>query len=113
MSLKIYASFTKGFKKCFIIGMAKEVPETHANLKIFLNENGIKSLCCLFSMDFKALREALGMQSCAAKFPCAYCHATSPFDAPATMRSFKSLKENYQAYKELVGSLTPLENYTL
>ena len=96
-----------GVMRTMVIAIAMEVPETHANLKIFLTLSKVIQLSCTFAMDFKCMREALGMQSCASKFSCAYCHGTAPFEVPATMRTFKNLKENLFTYNALVELLGP------
>ena len=59
------------------------------------------------------MREALGMQSCASKFSCAYCHGSAPFLEPATMRTFKNLQENHKVYLALIELHGPVRGHAL
>ena len=102
-----------GVMRTHVIAIAMEVPETHANLRIFLDLSNVVRLSCTFAMDFKCMREALGMQSCASKFSCAYCHGSAPFLVPATMRTFKNLKENHAVYLALIELHGPVAGHAL
>ena len=94
-----------GVKKAFLIGVAKDVPEAYANLKHFLNVDGLQRLDCLFMMDYKCVRECFGMQTCAAKYSCPFCEGKAPFIEKARMRTFKNLRENYEGYAALVEKI--------
>ena len=59
----------------------------------------------------KATRISLGMQGCSATYSCSYCYGKAPFDEPAELRTFKSINEDYEAFKALVELYGPEEAY--
>ena len=51
------------------------------------------------------------MQGCSATYSCSYCYGKAPFDEPAELRTFKSINEDYEAFKALVELYGPEEAY--
>ena len=77
--------------------------ETHANIERLMQEFSCDFFKFLIG-DNKILRQGYGMQTCSSKFGCVWCHASSPynFDENFTLRTFKSLRENYELFQQLV-----------
>ena len=91
-----------GVKKTFCVGIVKDVPETHSNCKRLLKNVCLKKFGFMLG-DLKIVRMCYGMQPCSAKFSCPWCHATAPYDQKTyKLRTFKSLRDNYNGFKDLV-----------
>ena len=92
-----------GAKKCFVTGIVENMPENYENVKCLLKELGTQLFSFIIG-DNKIIRILYGMQSCAATFSCCWCHATAPYDKPSyKLRTFKSLKENSEAYQKFLA----------
>ena len=84
------------------VGIVKNVPETHNNLVSMLDGFNLKKFGFMLG-DLKIVRMVYGMQPCSAKFSCPWCHATAPYDQKTyKLRTFKSLRDNYNGFKDLV-----------
>ena len=92
-----------GVRKTFILGLVHAMPETHANIERLMQEFSIDFFSWLIG-DNKILRQGYGMQTCSSKFGCVWCHASSPYNYEEnfTLRTFKSLRENYELFQQLV-----------
>ena len=92
-----------GVKKTFCIGWVLGMPETYNNLEKILAEFNTDFFSWLIG-DNKILRQGYGMQPCSSKFGCVWCHASSPYDFEEnyTLRTGKSLRENYEKFQKLV-----------
>lgn len=64
-----------GVRRCLIIGILEDVPETHYNVKKLLDVLDIKpeDVDLTFTTDLKLLNILLGMQGHSASHSCAYC----------------------------------------
>ena len=81
------------------------MPECYDNVKVLLNILGTEYFNFVIG-DNKILRIVFGMQSNSATFSCTWCHATAPYDKDFYfLRTFKSLKENFTAYQNLVNEI--------
>ena len=79
------------------------MPENYQNIAILLSDLATDYFSFIIG-DNKIIRILYGMQSCAATFACCWCHATAPYDQDTyKFRTFKSLRENADAYQALVA----------
>ena len=92
-----------GVKKTFCIGWVLGMPETYNNLEKILAEFNTDFFSWLIG-DNKILRQGYGMQPCSSKFGCVWCHASAPygFEENFTLRTGKSLRENFEKFEKLV-----------
>ena len=76
-----------GVKKLIILGIVEDIPENYDNAKIVFEALNLTLLDFCLSSDLKLINIICGIQSHSAKYPCAWCIATSPYDKPAPLRT--------------------------
>jgi len=93
-------------RKNFIVAIMEGVPENYPNMEAIMKQFKFEKWPCFWSSDLKMTNILLGLQSHSAKYPCSWCHGTSPWEEEAELRTIGSIMENYDDYCR-VGKKNP------
>ena len=87
-----------GVKKVMILALAENVPEKYENVQKILELLDLEQLEHCVAIDLKLQNVMCGMQGHSATHPCCYCEGSKPWDEPAALRTFGSLREDAEAF---------------
>ena len=98
-----------GCNKLIILAFVKDVSECHSNIDIIHKKANLDDIKHYKACDLKLLNILLGISGHGGLHSCLYCDGL--MSTPGTLRTFGSLKKDYQNFMEAGGDESKVKNF--
>ena len=98
-----------GCNKLIILAFVKDVSECHSNIDIIHKKANLDDIKHYKACDLKLLNILLGISGHGGLHSCLYCDGL--MSTPGTLRTFGSLKKDYQNFMEAGGDESKMKNF--